>query len=79
MKIYIVVAETYGTDGEHHAEVYPCVSAQEAGESATELIAEMCDTMGVEDIDASSTWTIDKEYWWFNVRVEEHIIPCDCE
>ena len=70
-KIYIVVAECLGTNDEYTAEVYPCHTAQEAGEMASSLIADMALAMGVEDIDATKDWELEGDCWFYRVRVDE--------
>lgn len=76
-KIYFVVAETLGTDGEFYSEVYPCSSEQDAGECATSLVADMAETMGIEEYLDPFTWGIKGENWWYRVRTECHSMPCD--
>ena len=71
MKIYLVIAETLGTDGEFYSEVYVETTPQRAGEFASSLIADMCETMGVEDVDPTATWEIGNEDWFYRVRTEE--------
>lgn len=74
MKIWVVIAETLGTDGEFYSEVYLETSGQKAGEFASSLIADMCETMGVEGVDPTETWAIDAEDWFYRVRIEEREI-----
>ena len=73
--IYITIAETMGTDGEFSSEVYLSQTEQEAGETACSLVADMAITMGVydtnPDFDATSTWSIEGEGWWYRVRTEK--------
>lgn len=76
-KIYFVVAETLGTDGEFYSEIYPCSSSQDAGECATSLIADMAITMGIEECIDPYTWGIKGENWFYRVRTECHLMPCD--
>lgn len=78
-KIYFVVAETMGTDGEFYSEVYPCSSSQDAGECATSLIADMAETMGIEGELDPYIWQLKGENWWYRVRTESHSMPCDVE
>ena len=76
MKIWNVIAECCGTDGEFTSEVYPVTSEQEAGEQASALIADMIETMYVEDdIDPTATWNLEGDGWFYRVRVEEHELP----
>ena len=73
LKIYVTIAECLGTDGEYSTEVYSFLSSQEAGETASSLVAEMMQTMGVdEDIDPTATWELEGDGWFFRVRVEIH-------
>ena len=73
MKLYIVIAETLGTDGEFTSEVYPATSAQDAGEMCSSLIADMMETMDLDrNIDPTSTWELEGDGWFYRVRVEEH-------
>ena len=75
MKIYLTIAECLGTDNEFTTEVYPSTSAQEAGEMASSLIADMIETMGVEeDIDPTAIWEIEGDGWFYRVRTETHEI-----
>ena len=76
-KIYFVVAETLGTDGEFYSEVYPCSSEQDAGECATSLVADMAITMGIEEDLDPYTWKLEGEGWFYRVRTECHLMPCD--
>lgn len=71
MKIWIVIAETLGTDGEFYSEVYLNKTGQEAGEFASSLIADMAETMGIEDIDPTTVWEIGGNEWFYRVRIEE--------
>ena len=72
MKFWLTIAECMGTDGEFSSEVYPSKSAQEAGEMASSLIADMIETMYVEeDIDPTATWELEGDGWFYRVRVEE--------
>lgn len=73
LKIYVTIAEYLGTDGEYSTEVYSSLSNQEASETASSLVAEMIQTMGVEeDIDPTATWELEGDGWFFRVRVEIH-------
>ena len=75
MKIWLVIAETLGTDGEFYTEVYVEKSGQNAGEFASSLIADMCETMGVEeDIDPTATWELYGDQWFYRVKVQEEEI-----
>ena len=76
-KIYFVVAETLGTDGEFYSEVYPCSSPQDAGECATSLVADMALTMGIEGYTDPYTWKLEGDGWFYRVRTECHEMPCD--
>lgn len=78
-KIYIVVAETMGTNVGFYSEVYPYSSQQEAEECATSLIADIAETMGVKGEIDTYTWRLEGENWWFRVRIECHSIPCNSE
>ena len=71
-KIYLTIAECMDTNGEFSSEVYLNRTAQESGETACGLIAQMCDTMGLENIDPTTQWKIGNEDWWYRVRTEEH-------
>ena len=71
MKIYYIVAETLCTDGEYFSEVYFESTPQRAGEFASSLVANMCETMGVDCVDATSTWEIGNDDWFYRVRTEE--------
>ena len=73
-KFWLVIAETLGTDGEYYTEVYPVARGQSAGEFASSLVADMCETMGVEGVDPTATWEIEGDCWFYRVRVEEHTI-----
>ena len=74
MKVYIVIAETLGTDGEFGSDVYLEKSGQSAGELASSLVADMCEEMGIEDVDPTAVWEIGNDYWTYRVRVEEQEI-----
>ena len=69
-RLYIVIAETMGTDGEFYTEVYPCKSDKDAFDTACNLIADMAETMGVnlptEDICITSE--LSGEGWWYRVK-----------
>ena len=71
MKIWVVIAETLGTDGEFYSEVYLEKTGQKAGELASSLVATMCEDMDVQDVDPSATWEIGGDEWFYRVRVEE--------
>jgi hypothetical protein len=71
-KIYLTIAECMDTNGEFSSEVYLNRTAQESGETAWSLIAMMCETMGLENIDPTTQWEIGNEDWWYRVRTEEH-------
>lgn len=76
MKLYLTIAECLGTDGEFTSEVYPSNSAQDAGEMASSLIADMIETMYMDgDIDPTATWNLEGDGWFYRVRVEEHELP----
>jgi hypothetical protein len=62
-KIYIVVAETMGTDGEFYSETYDC---------ACSLIADMAETMEWERVNPETAWEIGNEEWWYRVRIDTH-------
>lgn len=68
--IYVVVAECMGTDGEFSSEVLLCRSLQDAGETASSLIADMAMTMDYEIEDAMAVREIGTDDWWYRVRVE---------
>ena len=70
-KIYIVVAETMGTDGEFYSEPFPCKTSQDAYDCACDLIANMAETMYVEDVNPETDWEIGNDDWWYRVRIEE--------
>jgi hypothetical protein len=72
-KIYIVVAETMGTDGEYYSEPFPCKTSQSAYDCACDLIANMAETMYVEeDVNPETDWEIGNDDWWYRVRIEEY-------
>jgi hypothetical protein len=73
MKIWIVIAETLGTDGEFYSEVYLENTGEKAGELASSLVATMCYDMDVQDIDPTAVWEIGPETgeWFYRVRIEE--------
>lgn len=72
-KIYIVVAETMGTDGEFYSETYPCKTDKEAYDCACGLIADMAETMDCsEDINPEKDWELGNEEWWYRVRIDTH-------
>ena len=73
-EIWVVIAETLDTDNQYHTEVYLENSGQKAGEFASSLVADMCDTMGVTDVDPTSTWEIGGDGWFYRVRIEENEI-----
>ena len=71
-KIYIVVAETMGTDGEFYSEPFPCKTSQDAYDCACDLIANMAETMYIEeDVNPETDWEIGTNDWWYRVRIEE--------
>jgi hypothetical protein len=75
MKIWLTIAECMGTDNEFTTDVYAMTSAQEAGNHASALIADMMVTMGIdEDIDVTSNWELEGDGWFYRVRIEEHEI-----
>ena len=69
-KIYLTIEEGMGTDGQYYCNAEVCRSAQEAGESASSLMATMAQEMGVytEDFDPTATWEIKGDGWWYKVR-----------
>jgi hypothetical protein len=71
MKFYLIIAETLGTDGEYYTEVYAETTPQRAGEFACSLVADMCETMDVQDIDPTSDWEIYGDEWFYRVRIQE--------
>lgn len=72
-KIYIVVAETMGTDGEFYSETYPCKTDKEAYDCACGLIADMAETMDCsEDVNPEKDWELGNEEWWYRVRIDTH-------
>lgn len=75
MKIWLTIAECMGTDNEFTTDVYAMASAQEAGNHASALIADMIVAMGIdEDIDVTSKWELEGDGWFYRVRIEEHEI-----
>lgn len=75
MKIWLTIAECMGTDNEFTTDVYAMTSAQEAGNHASALIADMMVAMGIdEDIDVTSKWELEGDGWFYRVRCEEHEI-----
>ena len=75
MKLYLTIAECLGTDNEFTTEVYPSTSPQEAGETASSLIADMIETMDMDsNIDPTSDWELEGDGWFYRVRIEEHEI-----
>ena len=71
MKLYLTIAECLDTNNEYSTEVYPCTSGQEAGDMATSLIADMIETMDIEDIDPTEVWELEGDGWFYRVRIEE--------
>ena len=71
MELHLIIAECLGTDNEYSSEVNVAKSAQEAGEFASSLIADMCETMDVKGVDPTKQWSIEGECWWYRVRVEK--------
>lgn len=72
-KIYIVVAETMGTDGEFYSETYPCKTDKESYDCACSLIADMAETMDCsEDVNPEKDWELGNEEWWYKVRIDTH-------
>ena len=75
MKIWLTIAECMGTDNEFTTDVYAMTSAQEAGNHASALIADMMVAMSIdEDIDVTSNWELEGDGWFYRVRIEEHEI-----
>jgi hypothetical protein len=72
MKIWNIIAETLGTDGEYYTEVYNKTSSQSAGELASSLIADMCETVDVQGVDPTSTWEIGGNEWFYRVRIQDN-------
>ena len=72
-KLWITIEEGMGTDGEFFSNAHISRTAQEAGEYASSLIADMAETMDVytEDFDPTATWEIGNQDWWYRVRVVE--------
>ena len=79
MKIYLTIAESFGTDNEFSTEVFVSMSKQEAGEMASSLIADMIETMydGEQEIDPTATWELEGDGWFYRVRVEDAEIPVE--
>ena len=59
------------TNGDFFANAYVARSEQDAEERASLLIADMAETMGIEDFDATRTWKIGAGSWWYRVRVQD--------
>lgn len=70
-KLWLTIEEGMGTDGEFFSNAYISRTEQEAGEMASSLIADMAETMDVytDDFDATATWNIGNDDWWYRVRV----------
>ena len=76
MKIYYVLEEVRGTDNEFYAEVYHTKTAQEAGEMASSLVANMIEERSADDfdkrsIDPTRDWELDGGEWWYRVSIHE--------
>ena len=74
MKIYLTISECMGTDNEFTSEVFTSTSQQDAGELASSIIASVASMMGIEEVDATSTWELEGDGWFCRVRTEEHEI-----
>jgi hypothetical protein len=71
-KIYIVVAETKGTDGEFYSEVFPCKTPKDAYDCACGLIADMAETMDIaDDVNPETDWVVGNDDWWYRVRIDD--------
>ena len=71
MKLYLTVAECLGTNGEFTSEVYISKTPQEAGETASDLIADMIETMDMDrNIDPTKVWELEGDCWFYRVRNE---------
>ena len=69
-KIHIVIAECLGTDGEFSAEVYPCKTDKDAYDMGCSLIADMAETMSVENVNPETDWELYGNEWFYRVRVD---------
>ena len=75
MKVWLTIAEYLGTDGEFGSEVYLNKTAQEAGETASSIMADVMLDMDI-DINENDP-TVVREIgsktgeWFFRVRIEE--------
>ena len=75
MKLYLTIAECLGTDNEFTSEVHVSKTPQEAGETASSLIADMIETMDMDrNIDPTKVWELEGDGWFYRVRNEEHEI-----
>ena len=77
MIIWLTIAECLGTDGEFFSETYLNRTAQEAGELACSLMADMCQEMDIEDVDPTTVQEIGPATgeWFYRVRVEGQEFP----
>lgn len=68
-KIFLTIEEGMGTDGQFFSKAVVCGSAQEAGEYACSLMANMAEKMDVYtvDFDPTATWEIEGDGWWYRV------------
>ena len=69
--MYVTIAETMGTDEEFYSEVYLSKTEEDAKKVEETLIADMCETMDVEDVDTTTQKEIYGENWWYRVRTEK--------
>ena len=67
---YVTIAETMGTDGEFYSEVYLSRTEEDAKKVEVNLIADMCEAMDVDNVDATTQKEIYGEGWWYRVRTE---------
>lgn len=73
--MYVTISETMCTDGEFISESYLSKTEEDAKKVEDILITDMCETMGIYDIEEQTYAKIIKEVsgdgWWFRVRTEQ--------
>jgi hypothetical protein len=60
-----------GTDGNFYSEVELAKTSEEAFECGCSLIADMAETMSLDNVNPEEDWRLEGEEWYFQVRVEE--------
>lgn len=76
-KIYIVIEEFCGTDGEFSADVCACGSLEKASEKAQEMIASMVENTGIDESEVTpETRELEGDGWSYAVRVVEQEVIC---